>query len=243
MHYRSDTSRNDYEKAIIEIGTILENYNPFKSIKTFGYGALLPGTSTPSNCFPLNNNNENPEVFNVQGVLDVYYESLNSLTLSGPTVFSKIIQKAIHFATENEINKKNKYILLLIITDGIIFDWRDTMDALVASALLPISIIIFGCGKSNFEKMNELNVFPLISSLGEPSVRKNVQFLSPELIIEGKLFYTNPLKLIPTQMLQYLRLYNLKISNSEIDKEKDDFQNPFPKSNLRSLYFFLLFLF
>lgn len=52
-----------------------------------------------------------------------------------------------------KVNKKQQaqshlldYFVLLIISDGQIFDWRDTIDAIVAASFLPISILIAGVG-------------------------------------------------------------------------------------------------
>ena len=48
----------------------------------------------------------------------------------------------------------NAYIILLILTDGIIHDMEETLQDIVDSAYLPLSIIIVGIGNEDFENMH-----------------------------------------------------------------------------------------
>ena len=43
--------------------------------------------------------------------------------------------------------------MLLILTDGEIHDMKKTIDTVIESSFLPISIIIIGLGNANFDKM------------------------------------------------------------------------------------------
>jgi len=47
-------------------------------------------------CFPLNGVNENPEVQYVQGILDLYRNTLPNIKLSGPTKFSGILEAFVN---------------------------------------------------------------------------------------------------------------------------------------------------
>lgn len=50
-----------------------------------------------------------------------------------------------------EVSQKNqKYLILLIITDGIINDMEKTIDQIVRGSSLPVSIIIVGVGDADF---------------------------------------------------------------------------------------------
>ena len=49
------------------------------------------------------------------------------------------------------------YHVMLILTDGDIHDMIETVDLIVALSLYPVSIIIIGIGKDEFEKMNFLD--------------------------------------------------------------------------------------
>ena len=49
--------------------------------------------------------------------------------------------------------EKNKYLVLMIITDGVIHDMDETIKLIVRGADLPLSIIIVGVGNEDFTKM------------------------------------------------------------------------------------------
>ena len=61
----------------------------------------------------------------------------------GPTNFSPVINHVAHFASSESSSAKN-YFVLLIITDGVITDFAQTVSAIVAASHLPMSIIIVG---------------------------------------------------------------------------------------------------
>jgi len=69
----------------------------------------------------------------------------------------------------------------LIITDGAISDFDNTVEQIVKSSSLPLSIIIIGVGNADFSMMEELDgdVEPLYSSfLRKFRDRDIVQFVS-----------------------------------------------------------------
>ena len=49
------------------------------------------------------------------------------------------------------------YHILLILTDGIIFDMKEVKDLIVENCHLQVSIIIVGIGEDDFDKMIELD--------------------------------------------------------------------------------------
>ena len=53
--------------------------------------------------------------------------------------------------------EKNKYMILLIITDGAIHDMEETIRLIVNGADLPLSILIVGVGNSDFGNMNVID--------------------------------------------------------------------------------------
>lgn len=57
-----------------------------------------------------------------------------------------------------EVSQHNqKYLILLIITDGIINDMEKTIDEIVRGSSLPLSIIIVGVGDADFSSMDILD--------------------------------------------------------------------------------------
>ena len=53
--------------------------------------------------------------------------------------------------------QRNKYLVLLIITDGAIHDMEETIRLIVNGADLPLSILIVGVGNSDFGNMNVID--------------------------------------------------------------------------------------
>lgn len=72
---------------------ILDNYDHDQMYPIYGFGGMIKNTpvQAPSHCFALNGNIFKPEVKGINGVLDAYFNSLNSTNLYGPTYFNKII--------------------------------------------------------------------------------------------------------------------------------------------------------
>ena len=100
----------------------------------------------------------------------------------------------------------------MILTDGVINDFEETVDALVEGSFLPLSVIIIGIGDADFKKMEDLDgdVKPLISRYGIKRQRDLVQFV-PFLRYES-----NPEQLafevleeIPRQIVDYYEQNNI----------------------------------
>eukprot|EP00753_Platysulcus_tardus_P015302 PLAT4957.2.p1 GENE.PLAT4957.2~~PLAT4957.2.p1 ORF type:complete len:436 (-),score=200.57 PLAT4957.2:50-1267(-) len=111
LHYRSPVQLNQYELAMTAVGSVIEPYDHDKRFPVFGFGGAVGGTT--KHCFPLTGDVEHYEVDGLQGVMDAYSASLDRVSLSGPTMFSPILQQAIAFARAAEAS--NKYIVLLIL--------------------------------------------------------------------------------------------------------------------------------
>ena len=77
---------------------------------------------------------------------------MSVVQLSGPTLFTPVINNVAHIAVQS-FNSSYTYTVLLIITDGAINDMNETIDAIVAASDTPLSIIIVGVGNANFDGM------------------------------------------------------------------------------------------
>jgi copine 5/8/9 len=135
--------------------------------------------------------------------MTAYNNTLSQVTLSGPTLFSHIIGQACAMAASGGMSQFNqKYMVLLIITDGrfgvvrlplsgrslicvwgvfaqgVINDMDATVEALVAAADLPISVLIVGVGQADFTQMNILDGDEQrLSARGRMASRDIVQFV------------------------------------------------------------------
>lgn len=66
----------------------------------YGFGGRIQNSphGNASHCFALNGNIFKPEVKGVAGIMNAYYNSLNKVSLHGPTHFAKIIDYVNGFA-------------------------------------------------------------------------------------------------------------------------------------------------
>ena len=176
LHYLS-SYYNQYEMAIKSCGNIIANYDYNKMFATYGFGGKFYGKNEVDHCFPLNGNENNPEIFGIDGVLKTYREALTKTKL----------------------------------TDGIIEDSDDTIDALIEASFLPISVIIIGIGNADFTNMNILDADDApLSNDKQKSSRDLVQF------VPFNNYRNDPIKLaeevleeIPRQIVEYYQHQNI----------------------------------
>ena len=127
-------------------------------------------------CFNINFN-EDPEIYTIDNVISEYRNCLRKIQLAGPTQFCPMIKKTI-----DNISRENNtlnYHVLMILTDGVIVDQQETIDAVIDASFLPFSLIIIGIGNDHFQEMIQLDGddAPLISSSGIRRMRDVVQFV------------------------------------------------------------------
>lgn len=158
LHYiHPDGQLNDYEKAISAIGSILANFDSDKKFPVMGFGAKYGGVVR--HCFQCG---PKEEVDGVQGILDAYRQTFQSgLIMSGPTVFTEVIETAAARALSSQETAKKmgkqKYTILLILTDGAVSDVNATARCIDAIDESPLSIVIVGIGKADFSAMQFLD--------------------------------------------------------------------------------------
>lgn len=150
---------NPYQQVIRGVGNILEYYDDDNMIPVYGFGAKSKayGMKSVSHCFPVSGNLKNAFAKRISGVLEVYEKALPNLEFRGPTYFSPII-KGIASTVKNRFKKDPMaYCILLIVTDGLISDFDETVEAIVHASEYPISILIVGVGDEDFDQMQILD--------------------------------------------------------------------------------------
>ena len=206
LHYIG-TSENSYEKAIRSCGNIVAYYDYDQLFPTYGFGGKFFGSQNVHHCYPLNNNFNDPNIHGIEGILQAYRTVLNQTKLSGPTFFNEIIKRVISVVKEDvQAENKMNYNILMILTDGIIGDMGETIDALVEASFLPISVIIIGIGNADFKNMDRLDADdePLRDSKGRMSDRDLVQFVPfRKYNNNGELLAQSVLEEIPRQVIEY----------------------------------------
>jgi Copine/C2 domain len=178
LHYMG-SGQNQYQTAIYQVGSIIMDYDNDKLIPAFGFGAKLPATNNTNFCFPLNLNVQNPYLQSYQGVLDAYKWVTPQLEFSGPTNFAPIIRECIASVQKGFATNKMVYSILMIMTDGLITDFNDTVTEIIKASKLPMSLIIIGVGNEDFSQMDALDADtqPLRDHQGNVSSRDCVQFV------------------------------------------------------------------
>jgi len=204
-------SLNQYQKAITSIGHVLEAYDSNKEFGVYGYGAQFGDNENMQFEYPLNGNRENPNVEGIQGVLNVYYKTLEDVKLGFPTNFAPIINKICRMAKKDGIVKEKdvkilkQYTILTIITDGEISDMEETVEAIQEASKLPISIIIVGVGDNDFTNMEQLDGDNMqISGYGK-RIRDVVQFVPLNKFIDNPdVLASETLAEVPKQFFEYV---------------------------------------
>ena len=101
--------------------------------------------------------------------------------LAGPTLFSQILAAASAEASAADAAcaaGSQKYVVLLIITDGAVNDMDNTISAIVAASRLPLSVLIVGVGQADFGSMERLDGDKQrLSAGGVVATRDIVQFV------------------------------------------------------------------
>ena len=85
---------NQYEAAILNVGSVVEPYDSDRSFPVFGFGGVPThmGLSSTSHCFPINGNVNQPELLGIESIIGSYKQTLPRIELSGPTYFAPLLQ-------------------------------------------------------------------------------------------------------------------------------------------------------
>ncbi|XP_068667391.1 protein BONZAI 1-like [Aristolochia californica] len=209
LHYIDPSGRsNAYQRAILDVGDILQFYDMDKRFPAWGFGAR-PIDGPVSHCFNLNGSTYQSEVEGIHGILSAYMSALQNVSLAGPTLFGHVINSASQMASDSVTQNRQKYFILLIITDGVITDLQETMDAVVKATDLPLSILIVGVGGADFKEMEILDGDKgkkLETSDGRIASRDIVQFVPMKDIQNGEVSAVHSLLAeLPGQFMSYMR--------------------------------------
>ncbi|TYI35427.1 hypothetical protein ES332_A03G075800v1 [Gossypium tomentosum] len=116
LHYIDPSGRlNAYQKAIYEVGEVLQFYDADRRYPAWGFGAR-PIDGPVSHCFNLNGSSNYCEVQGIQGIMMAYTSALFNVSLAGPTLFGHVINRASVVACDSLSTGAKKYFVLLIIT-------------------------------------------------------------------------------------------------------------------------------
>jgi len=160
LHKIGHNVSNQYQDAIRACGDCLASYTRASSIHAMGYGATVSidgKRAETSMCFPLTLQSQKWNVADVSELLYAYSYAVKNLKLSGPTKFAPGIEKVHEICKEPYSSTFQHFNILLIITDGMICDMSQTVDAIVKASDKPLAIVILGVGDADFEAMEVLD--------------------------------------------------------------------------------------
>ena len=218
LHYfdKNNKLNNQYLRAISEVGNVLAKLDDNNMIPVFGFSARLPRMGNESsNYFALNGNIFDPEIEGIEGVLKLYQENSKHLIFSEPTYLTPIINYVKKMAKGYiEDGSNDHYFVLMILTDGQIFDLDTVINEIIEAALLPISIIIVGLGeKYNFKDMIFLDTKKdmMRDAKGDYAIRDIVHFVElGKLKSAEHILTSNTLEELPKQVCDYMQHMKLK---------------------------------
>ena len=207
---KQDGTYNQYQEAIQKVGEIILNYDYDKMIPVFGFGAKphFPNLfqSSVSHCFPLSGDLNQTEVYGLKGIFEMYAHAMNYIDFSGPTLIHPIIEKAKEISNDCKKLGKSIYNILMILTDGEIYELDTTITSVIAAADLPLSIIIVGIGASDFGKLVTLDGDDgLMNRNGDKAQRDIVQFVPfRDFKGNGAALAERVLEEVPDQVVKYM---------------------------------------
>ena len=208
LHFINASAPNQYETCIWSVGGVVCPYDTDQLFPVYGFGGKINGVV--NHCFPLTFMPQNPNVSGLQGIVGAYRNALTQVQLSGPTFFAHVIQSATQVA-RLAFQESRTYTILMILTDGIINDMNQTIDAIVAASDAPLSIIIVGIGPADFSAMDILDADdnPLKSSTGQYMKRDIVQFVPFRNFVNvgGPALAAEVLEEVPRQVDEFCRAH------------------------------------
>ena len=213
LHNVTSGQPNQYQQAIHQVGDVLEYYDNDKLFPTWGFGGVVQAGGRAEHCFNLVQGGPNAKAQGVQGIMNAYNQAVASVQLSGPTIFSQVLDTAHAIATSGMDG--SQYFVLLILTDGEITDMDNTRDRIVQMSGFPISILIVGVGNCEFEKMEQLDGDDgmLTGSDNRTRAQRDIVQFVPFRDYRGKTpeaFSSELLAEIPYQLTSFMKSRNIK---------------------------------
>jgi hypothetical protein len=203
---------NNYEKAILGVGSVIEPYSNSKQFGVYGFGAKIfqpDQTLSPvQHCFPIYGGES--IVQGTNGIIQAYHDCLSVVSMSGPTFFRPLIDCGGYLASERGCTQEAQtYSILMILTDGIIDDQKETIQSIIRASNTPLSILIIGIGDADFSEMSALDADDkILEQGGAKAARDIVQFVPfKKFIQQGPVALAQSvLAEIPDQIIKYMEI-------------------------------------
>lgn len=175
----SEESNDDFPNIIKKIVNIISIYTPNRLFNVYGIGGKIKFEDNFKGVFNISMNDNESSFKQCDKIIDDYKNCKYKIISDYNIFISPLLNKI-----NNEIYTLNEYknynILFILIKQDIYReDINNTLDAIIESSYLPLSIIIINVGRSELGKMNNIfNSIPNKSYVGTEKKRDNVLFTS-----------------------------------------------------------------
>jgi hypothetical protein len=151
FHRLVSAGKNSYEEAIDAVGALVCPWDKDDRFEVWGFGG------GKGDCFPLTFNTERTSLNGLEGVLALYRGSLSGTGIRrpGPAVFAPVLRLAIGRAAD-AWSRRHAFTVILVLTDGLVSDVRETIDAVLGAPVTSFCILIVGIGGADFSPMGEI---------------------------------------------------------------------------------------
>ena len=171
-------SNNNYKNIIFQILNRVAPYNKKDSFFLYGYGAKLKNSKNSEvlykSIFNLNTKEEDAPI-NIEKIIPEFEKCLNNITREKKVYFSSLIRRTLKKIYK--LYKLTYYNVLFIIVRELTDeeDIQNTIDVLIESSYLPLTIIFICEGINDFQKINNLFDSKIkFSSSGMQKIRNNI---------------------------------------------------------------------
>ena len=226
--------KDNYFNVLKSISNIISIYTREQIFYASGFGANSKNSDKKKNIVNLNMNEKDSKIHTIDNVIEFYNYCLshNKIVSERNIYFSSIIKNI----TNNiyKLYEINYYNILFIIAHNIVdkSDIKKTIDSIIESCYLPLSIIIIYLGKKEKNDSSQMskiaNNNTKFSSVGMEKIRNNVLFasLNDNFSNDTEKMISWCVKEISKQMIEYYSFNNTspeKIQQSNVPDIKKSF--------------------